>query len=81
MPRGAYVPPLLVVLRCGHLSAKLQLVRYTRRSFTGAAGVSPPWYGNHTRSTGRFLSNEDARMPRGAYAPPSWWSCDADICR
>jgi hypothetical protein len=31
--------------------------------------VSPPWYGNRTRSTERFLSNEDAHMPRGAYAP------------
>jgi hypothetical protein len=29
----------------------------------------------------RFLPNEDARMPRGAYAPRSWWFCGADICR
>jgi hypothetical protein len=29
MPRGAYAPPLLVVLRCGHLPVKLRLVRYT----------------------------------------------------
>ncbi len=32
--------------------------------------VSPPWYGNRTGSTERFLSNEDGHMPRGAYAPP-----------
>jgi hypothetical protein len=33
--------------------------------------VSPPWYGNRTGSTERLLPNEDARMPRGAYAPRS----------
>jgi hypothetical protein len=45
-----------------------------KRSFTRAAGVSPPWYGNRAGSTERFLSNKDARMPRGAYAPRSWCS-------
>jgi hypothetical protein len=34
-----------------------------------------------TGNTERFLPNEDARMPRGAYAPRSWWFCSADICR
>jgi hypothetical protein len=34
-----------------------------------------------TGNTERFLPNEDARMPRGAYAPRSWWFCGADICR
>jgi hypothetical protein len=46
-----------------------------------AAGVSPPWFGNRASNTERFLPNEDARMPRGAYAPRSWWFCSADICR
>jgi hypothetical protein len=41
---GGLRPPLLVVLRCGHLPAKLRLVRYTNARFPGAAGVSPPWY-------------------------------------
>jgi hypothetical protein len=36
------------------------------------AGVSPPWYGNRTGNTEHFLPNEDATMPRGAYAPRSW---------
>jgi hypothetical protein len=27
------------------------------------------------------LPNEDARVPRGAYAPRSWWFRSADICR
>jgi hypothetical protein len=43
--------------------------------------VSPPWYGNRTRSTERFLFNEGVRIPRGADASRSWWSCGADICR
>jgi hypothetical protein len=36
------------------------------------AGVSPPWCGNRTGNTEHFLPNEDARIPRGAYAPRSW---------
>jgi hypothetical protein len=48
---------------------------------TGAAGVSPPWSGNRAGSTERFLLNEDARMPRGAYVPQSWWFCGANVCR
>jgi hypothetical protein len=43
--------------------------------------VSPPWSGNRTGNNERFLSNEGARMPRGAYAPRSWWFCGADVCR
>jgi hypothetical protein len=46
MLQGAYAPPLLVVLRCGRLPAKLRLVRYTNARSTRAAGVSPPWFGN-----------------------------------
>jgi hypothetical protein len=57
------------------------------RSFTRAAGVSavqqlakrlpkpgvvsPPWFGNRPGNSERFLPNEDARIPRGAYAPRS----------
>jgi hypothetical protein len=33
--------------------------------------VNPPWYGNRAGSTKRFMLNEDARMPRGAYVPRS----------
>jgi hypothetical protein len=56
-------------------------VRRTPTSESRAAGVSPPWYGNRAGSTERFLLNEGARMPRGAYAPRSWCFCGADICR
>jgi hypothetical protein len=52
-----------------------------KRTSARAAGVSPPWFGNRAGSTERFMLNEDARMPRGAYAPRSWWFCGTDICR
>jgi hypothetical protein len=68
---GGLRPPLLVVLWCGHLPTKLRLVRYTnarlqerRPSARGGSGIAPA-------NTGRLLPNEDAHMPRGAYAPRS----------
>jgi hypothetical protein len=46
-------------------------VRRITTAESRAATVSPPWFGNRAGSTERFLSNEDARMPRGADAPRS----------
>jgi hypothetical protein len=57
----------------GNVSRLLGAANHVRRTPTTesrAAGVSPPWYGNRTRSTERFLLNEGVRIPRGAYAPP-----------
>jgi hypothetical protein len=93
---GGLRPPLLVVLRCGHLPAKLRLVRYTNARFPGAAGVSPPWVGNRTCNGDRFSWGDyvdHARSdgtPRLAYANRSrrrfWWThanrrkCAAPFC-
>jgi hypothetical protein len=46
-----------------------------------SGGRQPAVIRYRTGNTERFLPNEDARMPRGAYAPRSWWFSSADICR
>jgi hypothetical protein len=62
-------------------AVRIERCSATSETTTKTGAVSPPWFGNRAGSTERFLPNEDARMPRGAYAPRSWWSCGADICR
>jgi hypothetical protein len=59
----------------------------------GAAGVSPPWLGKRTCQYASAKSRESVNgamtnpgavavaNPWGAYAPRSWCSCGADICR
>jgi hypothetical protein len=69
MPRAAYVRRSCVGVRMS--AGEIAICAMHKRTSAGAAGVSPPWFGNRTRSTERLLPNEDAHMPRGAYAPRS----------
>jgi hypothetical protein len=68
-PRGAYVPRSCVGVRMS--AGEIAIFAMHKRTSARAAGVSPPWFGNRTGNTERLLPNEDAHMPRGAYAPRS----------
>jgi hypothetical protein len=68
---GGLTPPALGNPAMRTFTGETATCAIHERSFTRAATVSPPWYGNRTRSTERLLPNEDAHMPRGAYAPRS----------
>jgi hypothetical protein len=79
-PRGANAPRSWRRARRS-LPGKITPFAMHKRMCTRAAGVSPPWFGNRAGSTERFLSNEDARMPPGAYAPLLLAQCTAFVGR
>jgi hypothetical protein len=69
---GGLTPPALGGSAVPRFADKTTTCAMHDRTFTRAAGVSPPRYGNRTDNTEHFLPNEDATMPRGAYTPRSW---------
>jgi hypothetical protein len=78
---GGLTPPALGGSAVRRFPGETATCAVHKRWFPRAAGVSPPWHKNRTGNGARVLPDVDARMPRGAYAPRSWWFCSAEICR
>jgi hypothetical protein len=78
MPRGAYAPPLLVLLQCGDFPAKLRLVRCTNARLQERRVSARRGNETHLQWRGFLFRNEYARTPRLAYASRSWCTASVD---